>query len=117
VAVLKICERHGEVPHTEYKASDRSETRYRCNKCQQDAVTRRRKKVKEMAVEYKGGKCEECGYDRCIAALEFHHTDPSQKDFAISTDGNTRSFEKIKIELDKCRLVCSNCHREIHHNP
>lgn len=67
-----------------------------------------------MAVEYKGDKCSVCGYDRCADALEFHHLDPSKKDFGISSKGYTRSWDKVKEELDKCILVCSNCHREIH---
>ena len=45
--------------------------------------------------------------------MEFHHLDPTQKDFGISSNSN-RAWEKIRIELDKCVLVCSNCHREIH---
>jgi len=68
------------------------------------------KKIK--LVEYKGGKCEKCGYDKCIRALDFHHIDPLQKDFDISS--NSYSFEKMKKEADKCILVCANCHREIH---
>ena len=78
------------------------------------AVRKRRKKVRRMAVEYKGGKCSRCGYDRCIEALEFHHLDASQKDFGISQDGYTRSWERVRQELDKCVLVCANCHRELH---
>ena len=78
------------------------------------AVTKRRKKLREMAVEYKGGKCSLCGYSKCIAALEFHHIDSSKKDFGLSEDGLTRSWVRIQSELDKCLLVCSNCHREIH---
>lgn len=77
-------------------------------------VQRRREKVKHMAVEYKGGKCERCGYNKCIEALEFHHLDPSEKDFAISSKGYTRSWESVKNELDKCIMLCANCHREIH---
>ena len=69
-------------------------------------------KVKNKLVEYKGGKCEKCGYNRCIDALEFHHKDPNQKDFSIG--GKSWSFEKLKNEVDKCILVCANCHREIH---
>jgi hypothetical protein len=72
-----------------------------------------RKKNKERSVEYKGGKCVKCGYNKCVRALEFHHIDPSQKDFAPSQNMNM-SWDRIKIELDKCILVCSNCHREIH---
>lgn len=87
---------------------------YRCTKCRQDAVTRKRRKLKKELVEYKGGKCEMCGYNKCIAALEFHHKDPSEKDFSVSHDGCTRGLEKCKKEVDKCILVCANCHREIH---
>lgn len=80
-----------------------------------EAVQKRRKKIKELAVEYKGGCCEKCGYDKCIAALEFHHIDPNEKDFGIASKGYTRSWVKLKEELDKCIMVCANCHREIHY--
>src|SRR5918993_4024704 len=78
------------------------------------AVQRRREKVRLMAVEYKGGRCQVCGYERCIEALEFHHLDPTQKDFGISRKGYTRSWEKVKEEVDECILLCANCHREFH---
>jgi predicted HNH restriction endonuclease len=78
------------------------------------AVVKRRKKLKDMAIEYGGGKCQVCGYDRCKRALSFHHKEPSQKDFGLSSRGLTRSWEKTKIEIDKCILVCANCHMEIH---
>jgi|GEM_PF-878845 len=71
-----------------------------------------RKRVKLKLIEYKGGKCEKCGYDKCVRALEFHHLDPSKKDFTIS--GKSWSYERLKIEVEKCILVCSNCHNEIH---
>jgi 5-methylcytosine-specific restriction endonuclease McrA len=77
-------------------------------------VQRRRKKVKKMAIEYKGGSCQECGYDKCDEALDFHHKDPNEKDFAIGAKGYTRSWDKVKEELDKCVMLCSNCHREVH---
>ena len=79
-----------------------------------EAVRKRRKKIREMAKEYKGGKCVLCGYSKYLGALDFHHLDPSKKGFEISTRGLTRSWEKIKMELDKCILVCANCHRELH---
>jgi DNA-binding CsgD family transcriptional regulator len=71
-----------------------------------------RKRLKERAVEYKGGMCECCGYDRAIEALEFHHRDPKEKDFSPS--GKSVSWERMRKEIDKCVLVCANCHREIH---
>lgn len=69
-----------------------------------------------MAVAYKGGKCQCCGYHNYIGALEFHHVDPAQKDFGVSSQGYTHSWDKVKQEIDKCVLVCANCHREIHAN-
>lgn len=73
----------------------------------------RRLNLKKELVEYKGGKCEICDYDRCIKALEFHHLDPNKKDFAISNCG-LKDIVKLKKEVDKCALLCSNCHREVH---
>lgn len=78
------------------------------------AVSERRKKLREMAREYKGGKCMICGYKRYLGALDFHHLNPKEKDFGLSVKGLTRSWEKIKQEIDKCILICANCHREIH---
>ena len=78
------------------------------------AVTKRRKKLRKMAIEYKGGKCIICEYDKCNAALEFHHLNKKDKKFGLSMNGITRSWEKTKKELDKCVLLCANCHREIH---
>ncbi len=78
------------------------------------AVHKRRKKIRQMAVEYKDGRCEICGYDRCMEALEFHHNNSSDKDFSISDKGYTRSWKRVKEELDKCIMVCANCHRELH---
>lgn len=72
-----------------------------------------RKRLKQLLVSYKGGKCEICGYDKCISALEFHHKNPKDKDFSISS-GKYLSIQKCKQEVDKCILVCSNCHRELH---
>ena len=70
------------------------------------------KRYKKLLVDYKGGKCQICGYDKCIQALDFHHIDPNIKSFSIS--GGTKSLDKLKQEVDKCILVCANCHREIH---
>ena len=105
----KDCPKHGETNHY---LDGRSY--WKCSKCNTEAVQRRRDNLKIMAVEYKGGKCEFCGYSKCIGALEFHHVDASQKEFGISSSGWTRSFEKMKVELDKCLILCANCHREIH---
>ena len=78
------------------------------------AVAKRRKKIRKTAIDYLGGKCRVCGYYRCIAALDFHHLDESKKKFGLSQRGMTRSWEKTRNELEKCVLLCSNCHRELH---
>lgn len=62
--------------------------------------------------EARGGKCIRCGYDKCIKALEFHHIDPSKKDFTISND-HFKLLDAI-AESKKCILICSNCHKELH---
>ncbi len=65
--------------------------------------------LKERAVAYLGGSCRCCGYDRCLAALDFHH--PGKKDFNISSK---MSWSAIEPELKHVILLCSNCHRETH---
>ena len=82
-----------------------------CRSCQ---VTSWRRRLKLKAVEYKGGSCQCCGFNKYVVSLEFHHRDPAQKDFSIA--GLTRSWERIRNELDKCLLVCANCHAAIHAN-
>lgn len=77
------------------------------------AVNIYRRRLKSKAIAYKGGKCVLCGYDKCTAALEFHHLDRKIKSFGLSKRGLTRSWVSTRAELDKCILVCSNCHREI----
>ena len=73
---------------------------------------------KQKCVDYKGGKCVICGYNACLAALDFHHPDPTQKEgYGAYNAGALRAhwtFEKNKPEIDKCILVCVRCHREIH---
>ena len=86
-----------------------------CKTCLLEINIEKRRLVKLKAIEYLGGKCILCGYDKCQGALEFHHKDPSQKDpdyHSFKTIFN----ERLKIELDKCILLCSNCHRELHFN-
>lgn len=107
--ITKTCSHHGE---TTFVLEGRNY--YRCGQCRTNRVTEFRRKNKQKAIDYKGGCCERCGYSKCNAALEFHHLDPNEKDFGVSAKGLTRPWEKIKIEIDKCILVCSNCHKEIH---
>lgn len=72
-------------------------------------------KRKIELIEYKGGKCEKCNYDKNIAAFEFHHLDPKDKKFQLDSRhlSNTNIID-LKTEVDKCILLCANCHRELH---
>ncbi len=67
-----------------------------------------------MAISHKGGKRQLCGFNKCMESLEFHHIIKGKKDFGISEKGYTRSWAAIKSELDKCILLCADCHREWH---
>lgn len=106
---IRECKKHGRVLYRKDSTGH-----WRCTKCCSEAVQKRRVKIKELAAQYKGGKCQICGYSRYIGALEFHHLNPNEKDFGISARGYTRNLNSVKAELDKCICVCSNCHREIH---
>lgn len=89
--------------------------RFCSNKCKvRTNVIRKRQRLKSKAIEYLGGKCCKCGYNKCQAVLQFYHTDPNKKDFGLSARGFCRSWKKIKEELDKCLLMCANCHTELH---
>jgi hypothetical protein len=79
-----------------------------------EKVMRSQRRKKKHAVEIFGGKCCKCGYDKCLEALEFHHLDKSEKEEKPSQIILRWSFDRAKKELEKCILVCSNCHREIH---
>jgi len=73
-----------------------------------------RREMKLRAIASFGGKCGACGREFAPAAMEFHHPDPSKKEFAISVDGIYRPWEKIRKELESCVMLCANCHAEIH---
>jgi hypothetical protein len=85
-----------------------------CKDCNLKDTVRRQREFKNKCIEYKGGKCEKCDYSRCPDALEFHHLDPTEKDFSISKSRLTKFDERVTRELDKCIMLCANCHREEH---
>jgi hypothetical protein len=106
--VTRTCRRHGS---TRYVLQ--AHGGHRCKRCRADAVARRRRRVKELLVGEAGGRCVVCGYDKCVAALGFHHLDPSTKSFGLAQAGITRAIDEVRREAEKCILVCSNCHAEI----
>jgi predicted HNH restriction endonuclease len=84
--------------------------------CHKKRKIRRWEKKKKL-LELAGSKCQICGFDRFVTALEFHHKDPSQKLFDLNTarDWDFKKIQKVlEEEIQKCILVCANCHRGIH---
>jgi transposase len=86
---------------------------YRCKRCRSEQVADRRRALKAALVAEAGGRCCVCGYDRCVAALEFHHLDPADKRLGIAAGGLGHSLERLRQEIAKCALLCSNCHAEV----
>ena len=84
-----------------------------CKKCCCQTSHMRQKENKQMGIEYKGGKCCICGYNKYHGALEFHHLSPEHKDPKFARL-KTAAWETLRKEIDKCVLLCSNCHREVH---
>ncbi len=116
--MIKMC----EICNEQFDANNKS--RIYCYKCSGESTrldneTRKhqktilRRSMKIQAIKLLGGKCSVCGYDRCLDALEFHHENPQEKEFKLGS-GNTMSWKEYKSEALKCKLVCSNCHKEIH---
>lgn len=103
-----ICKKHGST-----KFVIRKNGNARCRACSVDAVVECRRKRKRKLVDEFGGQCIICGYKKCPQALQFHHTDPSNKEFDISKKSACLSWNKIIKEAKKCILVCANCHFEI----
>jgi len=107
--VVMSCARHGATTFVLRK----NEQTYRCKRCRSEAVVRWRRKVKALLVDEAGGNCAICGYDRCVAALHFHHLDPSTKSFGLARKGATRRLDLLRAEISKCVLLCGNCHAEV----
>lgn len=102
------CPRHGATTFVR-----RGDGGMRCLRCRSEAVVARRRRVKALLVERAGGGCLLCGYDRSLAALQFHHRDPATKGFSIAHRGAARSLATAAAEAEKCVLLCANCHAEV----
>ncbi len=103
-----------KTPSEFYFRRDKTNFSPYCKPCTGLQTLDRQRKFKADCVEYKGGKCINCGYNKYFGALEFHHLDPSKKDFHIAKARMWKLDNIVKQELDKCALLCANCHREAH---
>lgn len=104
------CHKHGL---TEFGTSGKF-GRFKCRLCNKEMTLERRRRVKQKLIDLKGGKCEECGYSKCMGALTFHHINSDEKDFELNSRNLNRKEEVLLEELKKCRLLCHNCHAEEH---
>jgi transposase len=102
------CRTHGETVFVVENSG-----RGRCRKCRMERVTERRRKVKRLLIEERGGRCLVCSYDRFVGALHFHHVDPAAKEFAVSKNGATLGIATLRAEAEKCVVLCANCHAEV----
>lgn len=87
-----------------------------CKSCTTSQTINRQQTFKIKCLEYKGNSCLVCNYNKYYGALEFHHLDPNEKDFSIGSVKLYQFNDNIKKELDKCVVLCSNCHKEVHAN-
>lgn len=100
-------------PLTDWYTRRQQETSSYCKICVNAHAIQRFRNAKKKAVEYLGGSCERCGYNKYHGALHLHHRDPAQKDPTFAGLLHRR-WSKIEIELQKCELLCANCHAEEH---
>lgn len=117
----KIC----EICEQEFETLPNGGSRKYCFKCsppypkggsRAGTIAAMRKAMKRAAVKRLGGKCMRCGYDKCIAALSFHHTNPQEKEFGLAANGNFHNWNEYWAEAQKCILLCANCHAEEHYD-
>lgn len=106
---LHKCKTCGETDLAEFYGHRKTQ----CKTCVKIATTLRMRESKRKLVEKAAGKCVRCGYDRYVGALEFHHLDPDQKDPEFRNISGW-SVKRQLAEIEKCELLCANCHREAH---
>lgn len=104
--ICSICGRSYEYDSRNKKGH----TKIKCNSC---LVNERRFLQRKKLVELKKAGCSICGYKKNTAAIHFHHVDESAKEFEISGN-HCRSKEAMDKEINKCILICANCHAEMH---
>lgn len=111
-----VCKEEKDIEDFFKKSTSSSRRHYVCKVCSGKRVTQRMINMKIRAIEYKGGECRKCGIkliDSHYCIFDFHHTDQSTKEIGIAKMRGF-SWERVKIELDKCELLCANCHRLEH---
>lgn len=116
-------EKQCKICNQKFETVKGGETRQYCFECSPSypkgtsrakTISALRRAMKKEAIKRLGGACQKCGYNKCIRALNFHHRDPEKKEFGLSCSGITHSWDKYWEEVQKCDLLCANCHAEEH---
>ena len=118
-SIEKICEICGEKFQITNSNSWSRKYCYNCspsytNENRAESLSQLRRAMKKEAIKRMGGACIKCGYNKSIAALHFHHKNPSEKDFGLAQNGIVHPWESYWAEVQKCELLCANCHAEVH---
>ena len=110
------CKRNLPIDCFNWRNKSKGTRRADCKDCHSNYMKNQYKQKKLEIQDLKIGlKCKKCGYNKCGAALEFHHIDPDEKDERIARMiSNNYSLEKVLNEIQKCIVLCSNCHHEFH---
>ena len=106
-----------EKPLTDFAFRNKTKGTYRtnCRQCQSEIMKAHYDRNKEILDKTKEGKsCAKCGYNRCAEALEYHHTDPNSKIDTVARLATHSNIEAALAEIEKCSILCANCHREYH---
>ena len=115
----KVCTKCGrELPLSDFAFRDKAKGTYRadCKKCHSDFMKKKYQEKRQTVEEYKANfACQKCGDTRGYV-LDFHHLDPTQKDNTVARLlAGSYSLDKVYKEIDKCVILCANCHREFHY--
>ena len=115
----KICTKCGKEKSIEdfhWRNKEKGTRRSECKECHNNHMKKDYIKKKDFVNVAKECGCQKCGYNKCLDALEFHHINPAEKDYAIAQmTHDHRTQEQIENELKKCIVLCANCHREFHY--
>lgn len=116
-ATIKVCSKcklEKSASDFYFRKERKNELTGYCKSCNSNDVVKRMQSTKFRLVELKGGKCQICSFSEYIGALDFHHVLPDTKDDGVSRLIRGKLNQKVIDEVNKCVLVCSNCHRMIH---
>jgi hypothetical protein len=108
---MKICTKCGKEKETDCFYKRTKVLSSWCRECFNTAIKARFRLRKVEMIAHMGGRCQHCGYSKCVSALEIHHKDPAKKS-ATWVRMKGWSWDRLLVELADCVLLCANCHRE-----